>query len=91
MTSPSRSNEILVIDSIIGILVFDLSVVCNGRGIFRMRGRFISVANVSLMTPVHKHPLSTRACTIVVSLIIALTRNGSVIILVSLNSTTSDS
>ena len=60
----------------IGLLTVAISAVWRDLGEMAMRGSCNCVARLLSIIPEHKHPLSTRACTIVKSFIKALTRNG---------------
>ncbi|VCU39520.1 BgtTE-56009 [Blumeria graminis f. sp. tritici] len=80
---PSKSSEMCVILSTIGLLVVESSAVSKERGLIRMRGSCNLEARSSLIIPEHKQPLSTNACTILESLIKALIKNGVVFIIIS--------
>lgn len=76
-----------VMQSTIGLFSVNSSAVSRDRGYIGMRGSLSSVVSCLSIIPEHKHPLSTKACTIVVLLISALTKNGSVFSLASSLST----
>ena len=80
---PSRSNFIYVILLTVGFIGAESSAVWSERGDILKRGSFSLETSASLIIPEHKQPLSTKACTMFISLINAFTEKDVVFILIS--------